>query len=570
MRFSGKFDGLKFVADEGVVHRLKDYYLLGNVHLHFRDELTDKLGIRHLDAEVISDHRLILMAYNKWGIDACKHLEGEWSFSLFDASRKCLYLTRDPSENCSIFFMVYESCLYFSSGTNYFQEQIPDGLEIDMREFSKASLRLMGTTNGKTMLKDLFYIPPGSYGCFSTALVYRRGKIHEKNKEQLHYKFEKDYLLRFRSLFSNAVLVRMRTIDRVGIFLSSGLDSTSVASFLSTSVGFKKRINAYTSIPYYIDSTDKHELVSEKPLVEEFLERYPNVNGNFFDFPDASWMDCFRKQEHVNLFYPVVHSNTIWINGILEKANADGVELMMTGQMGNYSISFNGLHPCFGISFHSILYYLKYRFFGKYLFQKQQSKYSIMNNRVINDTVRTYFQKDELILGYRYFFSRSTFKKEAFKKLHAFASTCWSLYAQEYNIRVTDPTADFRLVQFLHALPSELYYKNGITKYLLKQSMCEMLPPNIVNNLFPKPQTADLGARLKKEHFLATLVEKLTDRFQNNCFFDCEKLKAVFRELQQTTSKGRQHQLGFHLLFMISMLHFYGKFEKREQGGGEN
>lgn len=100
--------------------------------------------------------------------------------------------------------------------------------------------------------------------------------------------------------------------------------------------------------------------------------------------------------------------------------------------------------------------------------------------------------------------------------------------------------------------------------------MCDILPPNIVNNRFPKPQTADLGARLKNEHFLATLVEKLTDRFQNNCFFDCEKLKAVFRELQQTTSKGRQHQLGFHLLFMISMLHFYGKFEKREQGGGEN
>jgi len=158
------------------------------VHLHFRDELTDKLGIRHLDAEVISDHRLILMAYNKWGIDACKHLEGEWSFSLFDASRKCLYLTRDPSENCSIFFMVYESCLYFSSGTNYFQEQIPGWIGNRYARILKGEFEIDGYNQWERRCSKIFFTSLLEVMVvFSTALVYRRGKIHVKNKEQLHY-----------------------------------------------------------------------------------------------------------------------------------------------------------------------------------------------------------------------------------------------------------------------------------------------------------------------------------------------------------------------------------------------
>jgi Txe/YoeB family toxin of Txe-Axe toxin-antitoxin module len=71
---------------------------------------------------------------------------------------------------------------------------------------------------------------------------------------------------------------------------------------------------------------------------------------------------------------------------------------------------------------------------------------------------------------------------------------------------------------------------------------------SILSNIYPKPQTADLGRRLQKEHFLTEKVEFLIDRFRHSAFFDVKKLEAVHRELLGANSRGRQHVLGFHLL----------------------
>jgi hypothetical protein len=90
-----------------------------------------------------------------------------------------------------------------------------------------------------------------------------------------------------------------------------------------------------------------------------------------------------------------------------------------------------------------------------------------------------------------------------------------------------------------------------------------------LSNIHPKPQTADLGRRLQKEHFLTEKVEFLIDRFRHSAFFDVKKLEAVHRELLGTKRRGRQHVLGFHLLYMISLMEWYDRFEGRANGGSQ-
>ena len=67
MKFAGYFDGNSLFAIEGVIESCGDYQFLGDVWLFRRDELTDKLGIRHAVHQHYSDSRLILLAFKKWG-----------------------------------------------------------------------------------------------------------------------------------------------------------------------------------------------------------------------------------------------------------------------------------------------------------------------------------------------------------------------------------------------------------------------------------------------------------------------------------------------------------------------
>lgn len=68
------------------------------------------------------------------------------------------------------------------------------------------------------------------------------------------------------------------------------------------------------------------------------------------------------------------------------------------------------------------------------------------------------------------------------------------------------------------------------------------------------------------EYFLTKKVEILVERFRNTAFFDMRKLLSVHSELVRSKSRGRQHVLGFHLLYMISLIEVYDRVRRREKG----
>jgi hypothetical protein len=112
-------------------------------------------------------------------------------------------------------------------------------------------------------------------------------------------------------------------------------------------------------------------------------------------------------------------------------------------------------------------------------------------------------------------------------------------------------------MNFLDSIPSTIFNRKGISKYLLKQAMLGILPSRILLNRIPKPQSADIGKRLERENFLSDIVDNLFDKYKNSNFFDVRKLKAIHVQLMATGNKQQEHVLSFHLLYMISMINCY-------------
>lgn len=566
IKFSGYFDGARVCATEGVWQTFENIQILGDILLFKRDVLTDKLGIRHTDQDLYTDGQLVVLAFLKWGSHAFNHLQGIWTFILFDRRESKIYLARNVSENAALFYCNKNNVLYFSSGTAYIEEIWGDDLEIDSIEFAALSLRLVGNTPGKTIIKNMHHVLPGKYIAVDAQMNQINSAISMVPDQAIRYKHEKDYFLAFKSHLADALIQRMRHVKKAGLFLSSGLDSTTVLHFLSNASHRDQQIISYTSVPSFKDEKDCSETISEEPLVQELLADFPNVRSRFMPFHGMSFMAMFQRQQKRSLFYPIVHSNSFWIEGIMQQARLDGVDAMFTGQMGNYSISFRGKKKISLFSAQRLINFLKQSLLGKYFFQRINGRFSVLHDKVLKTYVTQYGLNNIFEQDCNRHFDISAFRKMAFERLHVFASTHWSILSQEYGIRVFDPTADQALNSFLEHIPSALFSKNGMEKYLLKKSMEGILPSCILNNRYPKPQTADLGRRMAQENFLTKKVEILVERFRNTAFFDMRKLLSVHSELVRSKSRGRQHVLGFHLLYMISLIEVYDRVRRREKG----
>lgn len=562
--FAGSFDGRTLSAICGNIIQLDGFQLLGDVELYYRDELSDQLGIRHVELSNYSDGLLVLLAYKKWGQNMFQYLNGAWSFVLCDTDMRILLLSRDPSENSSLFYLFQKKTLYFSSTTILFNDSSLFNLEIDLEEFMRLSIRLLGNSTGKTMIKGLYCVSTHSFLICDTNKNIVGIEFPKKAIQFVRFKNENDYFLQLRSLLAEAVFCRLQSASKPGIYLSSGLDSTTVCSFLQRAFDTGKIIYSYTSIPNDIDAHDDIDRVSEQPLVEHFLKKHTNVKPSFLQFPNNLFASQFKHSESLNLFNPIVHSNTFWLRGILEQAKLDGVDRMFTGQMGNYSISFRGEPASLSFYLSRCIRYFFSILLGDYFFKKQQLKYAVIHDDMILRITKSKSFKAEFKLGYDHSMRISTFRKKAFKKIHAYASVQWSLLAQEFGIRVVDPTSDPRLMNFLDAIPSKLFNRKGIAKYLLKQTMLGILPTRILFNRIPKPQSADVGKRLSNEHFLSEIVDSLMEKYKNSDFFDVRKLKAIHAELKATANRQRQHVLSFHLLYMISMINCYDRLQGRQ------
>ena len=90
-----------------------------------------------------------------------------------------------------------------------------------------------------TLYEDVFNLPP------ACAMLVNRDGLKKwryweiKKTKELHFDTDAEYEEAFRKVYSEAVNCRLRSVKKVGILLSGGLDSGSIACLASPEL--KKR-----------------------------------------------------------------------------------------------------------------------------------------------------------------------------------------------------------------------------------------------------------------------------------------------------------------------------------------
>lgn len=480
-------------------------------YLELREELGSNLFRTSSDTEVI------LHAYRKWGLECLDHFRGMFAFALWDETQRTLICARDPFGIKPLYYAVIMGVLYFASEVKALLPFLPE-IATDM-EGLKDYLTFQFCLGGKTLFKGVREVPPGHY------LMVKKGAVSIQRYWEVYYRLDFDrteqyFERKVRSLLEDSVAMHLRSDVPVGAYVSGGFDSSIIASLASERqsgafAGFTGKFSlgeAYDESHYARDLArhkgfELHEADITKKDFPQSIERviyhldYPVAGpGSFPQFMVSQLAARHRKvvlggQGGDEIFGGYVRYLVAYFEQCI-KAAIDG-----TMHSGNFIVTYESIIP----NLSALRNYkpMLQQFWREGLFEDSDKRYF----RLVNRAALHADEVDWNVLGnyspfetFREIFKGSNVQKESyfdsmthfdFKTLLPALLHVEDRMSMAHGLESRVPFLDRPLVELAATIPSNVKFKNGTMKHVLRASMASILPSSIVERTdkmgFPVP-----------------------------------------------------------------------------------
>lgn len=228
-----------------------DLWIVADARVDGRSELCRKLRSCGRDCrQDASDAELILHAYRAWGDECVRHLIGDFAFAIWDAPRERLFCARDHFGVKPFFYARVGDCLVFSNTLNCVREHPHVSDELNDRAIVDFLLLGMNQDDSSTAFAGIARLPPAHRMSWSGGTLRVDRYWHLPTEGHLRYRSERDYVDQFTEHLNAAVSDRLRG-NRIGILMSGGLDSTSIAATARALLSGRHEVHelrAYTGV----------------------------------------------------------------------------------------------------------------------------------------------------------------------------------------------------------------------------------------------------------------------------------------------------------------------------------
>lgn len=258
-----------------------------------------------------TDTEVIVHAYEEYGPDCVTQFNGMFAFAIWDRTRRELILTRDRLGIKPLYYYWHNNKLVFASEIKAILE-VP---EVKREVNPQALYHYVGfefVPAPDTMFRHIHKLPPGH------SLRYREGKIEVTRYWDLQFQTEAHapayYAEHMRDLLTDSVRKRLISDVPLGVFLSGGLDSSTLVALMSRcgvepiqtfSLGYADRSFSeldYARLVAKQFNTEHRELIID-PVTPELIEEAvwhldePMTDLSAMPF----YLICKRAREYVTV-----------------------------------------------------------------------------------------------------------------------------------------------------------------------------------------------------------------------------------------------------------------------------
>ncbi|MFJ8241304.1 lasso peptide isopeptide bond-forming cyclase [Bacillus tropicus] len=563
-----------------------------------RDELFEKLQVDYLDRKNMTDSELILLSYQKWEEAAPKYLVGDFAFMIWDEKKQTLFGARDFSGSRTLYIYRDEEKFAFCTLINplftlpYVDKKLNEQW---LAEFLAIPVNFESVDPQLTVYKYIEQVPP------SHTILVKEGKVKFSRYytptagKMLNLKSNEEYEEAFREVYQSAVKARLRTHHQVGAHLSGGLDSGSVVSFAAKDLRAEnKKLHTFSYVPAegFVDWTHKGRIADERPFIQSTVQYVGNIQDYYLELPERSPLseidDWLETMEMPYKFF----ENTFWLRGVYEKASQRGIGVLLSGQRGNWTVSWGPifdyqamlLKKLHWIRFYRELYLYSrnigvkksrvfevvkrkaFPFWYQLLSSEEQDVFPIIINPEFAKKMKVFDrlkEQDVDITGTSntnaYDMKREQFEKTYYWSINGTYETKLSL---RYALWDRDPTNDLRIIQFCLSVPEEQYVQNGLDRSLIRRATKNFLPDKVrLNQRVRGVQGADGVYRMTPfwNKFIEEVQELSVDPIISE-FLNVEVIKKAISKICKEPRPEYAFDLDFRIL-MRSLI-FYRFIKK--------
>lgn len=471
-----------------------EYAIIFNGEIYNYLDIKTELIDAGFEFSSTSDTEVLLNAYLHWGKSVLSKLNGMFSFQIYNVQSKVLFCARDRFGVKPFYYWLQNDQLALASEIKQFT-CLPHWKSVlnEARAFDFLKYGQTEHTN-QTLFKGVYQLQPGHY--FEVSLNeeikvkpicwYNLAEAKLKSKKKQNLKGAKNT---FKKLFSKSVELRLHADVPVGTGLSGGLDSSSIACEIhqlldrAQNTGLQKTFTACTKVEKYSERNYVDDVLNEIAAQPHFVESEPP--RDISEIHKIIW--------HQDEPFGTTSILAEW--NVFKLARKHGVKVTLDGHGADESLA--GYHKFFFIYLSELLCKGNfYRFVKEAFALKRHHGYSL--GKVIKSVVY-FFKKSqkEKISKDDWFIPNidetrhiSTTLKLCEESIQQFSSSSVPMQlhwcdrdSMAHSVESRAPFLDVNLVEFILACPSEYKIKDGISKYILRESLRELLPINIYKRI---------------------------------------------------------------------------------------
>lgn len=483
-----------------------------NYCLVFNGEIFNYVEIKedliNLGHEFItsSDTEVLLRSYIEWGYECVKKFNGMWAFALYDKKNDRVFCSRDRFGIKPFNYTLFNNTFVFASEIKAIITIYPELKKPNYNLIANFCRSSTGAQIKETWFENILRLEPAHN------LVIENGSIQINRYWDYPRSIDKkinfeEAKLKYRSIFLDAVKLRMRSDVPVGFTLSSGIDSSSIVSVLKSNLNNNNKTYTASFSNNSFSNSEKQNFkndieINEPDLVRKLASEL-TLNSSFIE---VDYNDYVCRMSKIIWHLESGHgSPAVYpLYSVLERARKD-VVVVLEGQ-GADELLAGYISNVLPVYVKNLL--LKLRFKTAYKEVKSFAQvYSLKSSFMLffRDLNLNWLQKMYYkISGIDSFYcgkikSYTHVKDYPIRPIGFDCSLNSYLYkshtsglvnllhygdaiSMAHSIESRLPFMDYRLVEFVFSLPPEFKIKNGVGKYIHREAMRDIVPDFILSN----------------------------------------------------------------------------------------
>jgi len=249
------YSGMSVNEHNMILERGKERYSITyDGVLYNNEELRDELSACGHIFDGFSDAELILRGYAQWKEKLLDKCNGVFAFAVLEEHSGKVFLARDRIGVKPLFYTMQGGGMIFASEIKTILAYPDVPAEIDEEGIAQLLLLGPGRMPGSAVFYNIYELEPGHYG------IYEDGKLHISRYWQLKDRIHRDTFEKtaeqVRQLVLDAVRRQLVSEEPIGTFLSGGLDSSLVSAICARELDNQGRILDTFSLDY--EDNDKY------------------------------------------------------------------------------------------------------------------------------------------------------------------------------------------------------------------------------------------------------------------------------------------------------------------------